>query len=608
MSAARSPTWAGTQTCSGWSGTPTARLHHPGGAEDLRLHAVTVPGAVRQATIIIEDSGRATVLNEPGPLVGAHDAARILDRADALMAGRRLVACVGSLPPGLPTDTYGRLCRTARELGALVSSTPRGPRWPRRWPRSRTWSPPTWPRPRASTASVVESSHAEDRRRVRDRASAPPGRWRPRRPPGRGHRRRPRRGLRRTRRRLWCDAPRVAVNPIGAGDALVGGVSDRSDGGAGWRDAVRRGGWWPAPRSSTRTPATSTRPGSPSWSPRAGRLMRQPTLHDVAAEAGVSGKSVSRVVNGAANVAPTCASGSSGRREAQLRAEHAGPDTEGGHRRHHRRGHRHHRGPVLRRPDQRGRGGAPSEPGWAPSSAAPASTPNASASRSSGWPCSRSAALILAPVPGSHDYLRRYARGVPDRDGRPGGRGAGLRHRAGRRRRRWPDRAVAHLCAHGHRRIAFVGSDERFATARDRLAGYRRGAGRDRRRAAARPASARRRPATWTQAAVPTALLALPDPPTAVFAANPRAGIGVAHALHTGDRADLAFISFGDFPLAQSLRPPVTVRRPGPAGDRPGGHAEAAGGPGRRARAGPRTSSWPRCCCRAGSGEIEVAS
>ena len=55
------------------------------------------------------------------------------------------------------------------------------------------------------------------------------------------------------------------------------------------------------------------------------------------------------------------------------------------------------------------------------------------------------------------------------------------------------------------------------------------------------------------------ALLALPEPPTAVFAANPRAAIGVAHALHTGDRADVAFVSFGDFPLATTLRPGVTV-------------------------------------------------
>ena len=41
---------------------------------------------------------------------------------------------------------------------------------------------------------------------------------------------------------LWWDAPPVAVvNPIGAGDAFVGGVADHLARGAGWRDAVRRG-------------------------------------------------------------------------------------------------------------------------------------------------------------------------------------------------------------------------------------------------------------------------------------------------------------------------------------------------------------------------------
>ena len=50
-------------------------------------------------------------------------------------------------------------------------------------------------------------------------------------------------------------------------------------------------------------------------------------------------------------------------------------------------------------------------------------------------------------------------------------------------------------------------------------------------------------------------LLGSRRPPTAVFAANPRAAIGVAHALHTTDRADVAFVSFGDFPLATHPRP-----------------------------------------------------
>jgi sugar/nucleoside kinase (ribokinase family) len=41
---------------------------------------------------------------------------------------------------------------------------------------------------------------------------------------------------------LWWPAPAIEpVNPIGAGDALVGGVADRLLAGAGWRAAVRHG-------------------------------------------------------------------------------------------------------------------------------------------------------------------------------------------------------------------------------------------------------------------------------------------------------------------------------------------------------------------------------
>ena len=86
--------------------------------EELRLHAVTVAGAVRQATIIIEDSGRATVLNEPGPLVGEDDAARVLDRAAALMAGRgwsrAVAACRPACPPTSTAASPGSRATAAR--------------------------------------------------------------------------------------------------------------------------------------------------------------------------------------------------------------------------------------------------------------------------------------------------------------------------------------------------------------------------------------------------------------------------------------------------------------------------------------------------------------
>ncbi len=290
--------------------------------------------------------------------------------------------------------------------------------------------------------------------------------------------------------------------------------------------------------------------------------MKKPTVHHVAAEAGVSIKTVSRVVNGAANVSP----------EVRERVERAIE-------------HLHYVPNTLARSLKAGRGdtiGVVIDTIADPFFAALTSAVEEAALAeglgtvfgSTGFDADRERAqvermamqrvraLILAPAQGTHDYLRRFDASFPmvmvDRTVALPGYDTvrvdddGLAHRA-----------VAHLCAHGHRRVAFVGSDERFATTRDRLAGYRRAlteVGVE-----PSPEWVRPGPTHVDGADVTRALLALPEPPTAVFAANPRAAIGVAHALHTGDRADVAFVSFGDFPLATTLRPGVTVVDQNPA-------------------------------------------
>ena len=53
-------------------------------------------------------------------------------------------------------------------------------------------------------------------------------------------------------------------------------------------------------------------------------------------------------------------------------------------------------------------------------------------------------------------------------------------------------------------------------------------------------------------------LLALPRPPTAVFACNNRITVGVLHAL-AGRRKPVALVGFDDFELAELLAVPVTV-------------------------------------------------
>jgi LacI family transcriptional regulator len=111
--------------------------------------------------------------------------------------------------------------------------------------------------------------------------------------------------------------------------------------------------------------------------------------------------------------------------------------------------------------------------------------------------------------------------------------------------------AVEHLAAHGHRRIACVADmPTKLYTAAERVAGYE---------AALDQAGLPRDPellklgareADEAQAAV-RELLALPHPPTAIFCGNNRVTVGALRALHGRD--DVALVGFDDFELADLL-------------------------------------------------------
>jgi LacI family transcriptional regulator len=123
-------------------------------------------------------------------------------------------------------------------------------------------------------------------------------------------------------------------------------------------------------------------------------------------------------------------------------------------------------------------------------------------------------------------------------------------------------RAVEHLLANGHTRIAFVGDDVRLFTARERLSGYRKAlarAGVDE-----DPALVAVGNSTSASAIDATAgLMALPRArrPTAILTGNNRCTVGVLHALNA-KRARLALVGFDDFELADLLG--VTVVRTNP--------------------------------------------
>ncbi len=95
-------------------------------AEPVGFVGVPVAGEVRVATIYLEDSGRVTVLNEPGPEITAEAWHRYEQAiAEELAGGRHeTLVCTGSLPPGAPEDGYGRLVTIGQraEVRVLVDA------------------------------------------------------------------------------------------------------------------------------------------------------------------------------------------------------------------------------------------------------------------------------------------------------------------------------------------------------------------------------------------------------------------------------------------------------------------------------------------------------
>ncbi|WP_431907176.1 LacI family DNA-binding transcriptional regulator [Nonomuraea jabiensis] len=123
---------------------------------------------------------------------------------------------------------------------------------------------------------------------------------------------------------------------------------------------------------------------------------------------------------------------------------------------------------------------------------------------------------------------------------------------------------VAHLIAHGHRRIGFVGDvPAALYTRRERFQGYRdalEGAGLPFDRALVETGHDQEAAAQATMR-----LLALDDPPTALFAGNNLASTGAVVALSRARRRDVALVGFDDLPLAECLDPPLTVVAQDPA-------------------------------------------
>jgi len=119
--------------------------------------------------------------------------------------------------------------------------------------------------------------------------------------------------------------------------------------------------------------------------------------------------------------------------------------------------------------------------------------------------------------------------------------------------------AVRHLAARGHRRIAFLGDLTTIATCQERLAGYREALHEAGLASDPRIVRCDLHTAQAAEAAVAD-LLAAPEPPSALFASQNIITLGAIRALRAyGAQHRVAMVGFDDVPLADLVDPPVTV-------------------------------------------------
>jgi 1-phosphofructokinase family hexose kinase len=212
--------------------------------EGLELRTVPVGGELRSTAVVLEHGGRVTVMNEPGPPIAAED----WDRYEAAVADgldrHRVVVCSGSVPPGAPRDAYARLAALVARRGAAAIVDAGGSLL-----GTALDSAPDVVTPNLAEAEALlhgradESVEAGDPGEARARAATAAADL-------------VRRGARAAvvtagaagaaaadgAAVMWHPAPAVTVrNPVGAGDALAGGLAIALERGEPFASAVAFG-------------------------------------------------------------------------------------------------------------------------------------------------------------------------------------------------------------------------------------------------------------------------------------------------------------------------------------------------------------------------------
>lgn len=106
----------------GLAGGPTgARIRELLDADEVLHDFVEVAGDSRTNIAILDPTtGEQTEINERGPEVSAHELERFVDRLRYLAGGASFCVVAGSVPPGVPPETYAEMISELRGLDLPV--------------------------------------------------------------------------------------------------------------------------------------------------------------------------------------------------------------------------------------------------------------------------------------------------------------------------------------------------------------------------------------------------------------------------------------------------------------------------------------------------------
>jgi 1-phosphofructokinase family hexose kinase len=86
-------------------------------ARGVCFAAVSTKGEIRTCIALREADGRITEVLEPGPDLSAEETDALAERLEAAAAGALVAVLSGSLPGGVPSDTYARLLDSLARAG-----------------------------------------------------------------------------------------------------------------------------------------------------------------------------------------------------------------------------------------------------------------------------------------------------------------------------------------------------------------------------------------------------------------------------------------------------------------------------------------------------------